>query len=150
MPLCKLRLLLFAAAVSLTCSASDRGTALHVQATDAAFRTPERRLWTSAVHNSSFSPITRLVTSARCEASRPPEALTTPNPLLDSNGLRAQVTVSFIVGTDGHVHSPLILDSLGPSEDRTVLEAVRSWRYRPATCNGVPTEVEGKIAFSSR
>jgi len=31
-----------------------------------------------------------------------------------------------------------------------VLDTVLSWRYRPATCNGVPTEAEGKIAFSSR
>jgi hypothetical protein len=27
---------------------------------------------------------------------------------------------------------------------------VRAWRYRPATCNGLPTETEGKIEFSSR
>jgi hypothetical protein len=72
------------------------------------------------------------------------------DPLLDPSGLSTKVTVSFIIGIDGRVHSPLILDGLGPSEDRIVLDAVRTWRYRPATCNGVPTEAEGKIAFSSR
>jgi TonB family protein len=61
-----------------------------------------------------------------------------------------KVTVSFIVGTDGRIHSPLILESAGPSEDNVVLRAVSGWRYRPATCNGVPTEAEGKIEFSSR
>jgi len=30
------------------------------------------------------------------------------------------------------------------------LQTVRYWRYRPATCNGVPTEAEGKIEFSLR
>jgi len=30
------------------------------------------------------------------------------------------------------------------------LEAVRFWRYRPAMCNGVPTEAEAKVEFSSR
>jgi outer membrane biosynthesis protein TonB len=48
------------------------------------------------------------------------------------------------------VHSPLILESAGLQGDRHVLQTVRSWRYRPATCNGVPTETEGKIEFSSR
>jgi len=62
----------------------------------------------------------------------------------------AKITVSFIVGTDGRVHSPLILESAGVSEDRTVLNAVRSWRYRPALCNGVPTEAEAKVEFSNR
>ena len=32
----------------------------------------------------------------------------------------------------GLVHSPLILESAGTPEDRTVLNAVRTWRYRPA------------------
>jgi TonB family protein len=62
----------------------------------------------------------------------------------------AKVKVSFIIGTDGRVHSPLILESAGATGDRNVLRTVRTWKYRPATCNGVPTEAEGKIEFSSR
>jgi len=27
---------------------------------------------------------------------------------------------------------------------------VRFWRYRPAMCNGVPTEAEAKVEFSGR
>jgi TonB family protein len=61
-----------------------------------------------------------------------------------------KVKVSFIIGIDGHVHSPLILESAGVTGDRSILRTVRTWRYRPATCNGVPTETEGKIEFSSR
>jgi TonB family protein len=61
-----------------------------------------------------------------------------------------KIKVSFIVGTDGRVHSPLILESSGTSEDHAILNTVRAWRYRPAMCNGVPTETEGKIEFSSR
>ena len=61
-----------------------------------------------------------------------------------------RVSVSFIIGTDGRVHSALILESAGPAEDRTILDTVRSWRYRPAMCNGAATETEAKIEFSSR
>jgi TonB family protein len=115
----------------------------------------ERQFGSLAVRDANFSAMPRMATRASCEAAQPPEALATPDPLVGSPvvGSPAEAittTVSFIVGTDGRVHSPLILESLGPSGDRLVLDAVRSWRYRPATCNGVPTEVEAKIAFSSR
>lgn len=85
-----------------------------------------------------------------CADVQPPQALTTPNPLLTSAADGRKVKVSFIIGTDGRVHSPLILESSGLAGDRRVLQTVRTWRYRPATCNGVPTETEGKIEFSSR
>jgi TonB family protein len=85
-----------------------------------------------------------------CANVQPPEALTTPNPPITSNADGRNVKVSFIIGTDGRIHSPLILESAGIAGDRRVLQAVRTWRYRPATCNGVPTETEGKIVFSSR
>jgi TonB family protein len=81
-------------------------------------------------------------------SSRP--ALTTPDPLFTTATDGRKVKVSFIIGTDGRVHSPLILESAGVAGDRRVLQTVRTWRYRPATCNGVPTETEGKVEFSSR
>ncbi|HEY1658820.1 MAG TPA: energy transducer TonB [Candidatus Sulfotelmatobacter sp.] len=87
---------------------------------------------------------------SRCEDTQPPEALATPDPLLVPAAKGVTVKVSFIIGSDGRVHSPLILESAGSTEDRNVLQTVRGWRYRPATCNGVPTEAEGKIEFSRR
>ena len=85
-----------------------------------------------------------------CAAVEPPQALTTPDPLFTTAVNGRRVKVSFIIGTDGRVHSPLILESAGLAGDRRVLQTVRTWRYRPATCNGVPTETEGKVEFSSR
>ena len=85
-----------------------------------------------------------------CADVQPPEALTTPDPLVTAMTGGRKVKVSFIIGTDGRVHSPLILESAGVVGDRRVLQTVRTWRYRPATCNGVPTETEGKVEFSSR
>jgi TonB family protein len=81
---------------------------------------------------------------------QPPEALATPDPLFPPASRGERVTVSFIIGIDGRVHTPLILQSAGLAGDRHVLQTVRTWKYRPATCNGVPTEIEGKIEFSSR
>jgi len=110
----------------------------------------ERQLWHAPIHNSEFAEVPHTSARSRCERTHPPEALTTPNPVLRGGDPSVKVKVSFIVGADGRVHSPFILESAGTSEDQAILETVRSWRYRPAMCNGVPTETEGRIEFSSR
>jgi len=110
----------------------------------------ERQLWKIPRRASEFSDVPHLSARSRCQATQPPQALTTPNPLMLPAAAGVKVKVSFIIGADGLVHSPLILQSAGAAGDRNVLRAVRTWRYRPATCNGVPTETEGKIEFSRR
>jgi TonB family protein len=110
----------------------------------------EKKIWRTLARNSQFNDVLHTDARSRCEDTQPPEALATPNPLLPAAKDGTRVKVSFIIGIDGRVHSPLILESAGPTGDRTVLRTVRFWRYRPATCNGVPTETEGKIEFSSR
>jgi TonB family protein len=110
----------------------------------------EHQLWRTRVRDSQFSDVPRVTARSRCEDVQPPQALTTPEPILNPMHDRMKAKVSFIIGTDGRVHSPLILESAGPTTDHHILQTVRSWKYRPATCNGVPTETEGKVEFSSR
>lgn len=110
----------------------------------------ELRLTRSLGRSSHFVDIPHIAQEQACEQVEPPVALATPDPLFISAGHGKRVKVSFIIGTDGRVHSPLILESAGLRGDRRVLDTVRTWRYRPATCNGVPTETEGKIEFSVR
>jgi TonB family protein len=99
---------------------------------------------------SQFVSVPHLSSQSDCENVRAPQPLTTPDPLFTPSSQGRSVKVSFIIGIDGKVHSPLILQSAGTLGDRHVIQTVRTWRYRPATCNGVPTETEGKIEFSSR
>lgn len=99
---------------------------------------------------SQFSNVAHISSRPSCEDVQPPQALSTSSPLFAASSFGSKVKVSFIIGTDGRVHSPLILESSGLVGDWHVLQAVRTWRYRPATCNGVPTETEAKIEFSSR
>jgi TonB family protein len=110
----------------------------------------ERRIWRTFAHEAQFADVLHIGARSRCREVQPPQALTTPEPLLALARSRMKAKVSFIIGTDGSVHSPLILESAGPTGDRQVLQTVRTWRYRPATCNGMPTETEGKVEFSSR
>ena len=110
----------------------------------------EGRLAKTPVRSAEFADVPHTSARSRCEETQPPEALTTPNPVMDNTDPSLKIKVSFIVGTDGRVHSPLILESSGTTEDHAILNTVRAWRYRPAMCNGVPTETEGKVEFSSR
>lgn len=144
-----LRALRILALLLLTGSALANISPLRIS-TQQSTSAQQEQVWLSAVHDSEFAAVPHTSAQNRCEDTAPPEALATPNPILDSPDVSSKVTVSFIIGTDGRVHSPLVLESAGPTEDRTVLNVVRSWRYRPAMCNGVPTEAEAKIEFSSR
>jgi TonB family protein len=110
----------------------------------------ERAVWPTSFHHVAQGQILHSGAPTRCGSLRPAEALATPDPLLDGTEARGRIAVSFIIGTDGRVHSPVVLESAGSDEDSTVLEAVRGWRYRPATCNAVPAETESKVEFSSR
>jgi TonB family protein len=110
----------------------------------------EKTLRRVPAHVSEFSPVSEPLALPKCGNVRPPEALLTPDPLLHARDDDMNVRVSFIVGSDGHVHSAFVLNSGGPDEDQIVLRAVRFWRYRPALCNGVPTDSEALIRFSIR
>jgi len=133
----------------MICAASTPKTKVMPDTTN-ALSMREQRIFRPAVHDEKFADIAHSTERNQCEDTRPPQALTTPDPpmvLADSDG---PVTVSLIVGADGSVHSPLILQGGDVRQQQAVLNVVRHWRYRPATCNGVPTEAEAKIEFSRR
>jgi TonB family protein len=136
--------------VPALCLASVGSVPERIAGSQVSLAEREHRVWSSPVHDSEFAAMAHPAVRAECGAVQPPQALATPDPLLDETDLNSKVSVSFIIGIDGRVHSALILESAGPNEDRTILDAVRLWRYRPALCNGVPTEAEAKVEFSSR
>lgn len=116
----------------------------------AAFEHRERHIAGTLIRAAQFVGVAHIGAPPSCEDAHPPEPLVTPDPLLTPASEGRRVRISFIIGIDGRVHSPLVLESSGIVGDRRVLDTVRTWRYRPATCNGVPTEIEGKVEFSSR
>lgn len=107
----------------------------------------EKNLRRAPAHISEFSPVASPLDLPKCGDVRPPEALVTPDPLLQPQEDDLNVRVSFIVGADGRVHSAFVLESGGVQDDTIILRAIRSWRYRPALCNGVPTDSEARVRF---
>jgi len=86
---------------------------------------------------------------SRCPAVRPPRPLATPVPALPKSG-RGNLKISFVIGTDGHLHKMAVVNSAGRAADSKAFNALRQWRYEPATCNGVPMEAEGTVEFPGR
>lgn len=82
-----------------------------------------------------------------CEESTKPEPVMTANPVLEE--MNEPVLVNFIVGEDGRTYEPIILSGDGPRNDSEVLRVVKTWRFRPATCNGVPSNTEGSAGFET-
>ena len=113
----------------------------------APFSQLEKSLRSAPSHISEFAPASPPLALPKCGHVRPPEALLTPDPLLNVEEDNLDIRVSFIVGSDGHVHSAFVLEGGDPDEDETVLRTVRFWRYRPALCNGVPTDSEALVRF---
>ena len=150
MSLRRVWLLTWIVSVPVFCLASTQPVPTQIAGGQVSLAEREHHVWSSAVHDAEYAALAHPIAPAECGAVQPPQALATPDPLLDETDLNARVSVSFIIGTDGRVHSALILQSAGSNEDRTILDAVRFWRYRPALCNGVPTEAEAKVEFSSR
>ncbi len=112
-----------------------------------ALRETEYRVVTTTSYGDHVSSVSVIPDPASepCASTRNPIPRSTPNPILNTDGW---VTVNFVITTDGRVWSPLILESNGnQADDRATLRVVTSWKYRPATCNGVPTEAEAVVAI---
>jgi TonB family protein len=147
----KLGLWIALSSIVLTCPSAQPWCSLGKPAALLQRKVPqsqlERSLRGAPSHINEFAPVSLAL--PRCKEVNPPEALLTPDPLLpvpfQDDDLK--VRVSFIIGADGQVHSAFILDSGGPEEDESILRVVRFWRYRPARCNGIPTDSEALVRF---
>jgi len=57
------------------------------------------------------------------------------------------VRVGFVIGVDGTVERIEILQSAGQVLDQACIDAVKTWRFAPATRNGKPTKVLAVMDF---
>ena len=62
-----------------------------------------------------------------------------PRALLD-RGYEGWVSVSYVVKADGSTADILIEDGSGPQFEESVLDAVKQWRFEPATFAGKPVD----------
>ncbi len=60
----------------------------------------------------------------------------------------ATATVELVINETGSVDSASMVVPLNPQFDRGVIEATRTWQYRPATRNGTPVKFRKRLLLS--
>ena len=108
---------------------------------------PGPRTKARAVSDADWTPA--FEEHGRCPAVLPPKPLATPLPTLPKAG-RGNLKIRFVIGVDGRLHKLAVVNSAGRAADSRAFNALRQWRYEPATCNGVPMEAEGTVEFPGR
>lgn len=82
-----------------------------------------------------------------------PEAIYSPEPSFSDEARKAKfqgvVLLMLVVGKDGHPYNIRVRQSLGMGLDEKAIEAVKNWRFRPATFNGKPvaTQIGVQVDF---
>lgn len=78
-----------------------------------------------------------------------PRAIYAPEPEFSEEARRVkhqgEVTLLATIGADGRARNLAVVRSLGMGLDEKALEAVRTWRFEPATKNGRPVAVQMNI-----
>jgi len=84
----------------------------------------------------------------------PPRRISGTEPAYTPDARRAKVQgtvlLSALVGIDGSVQDVSVLRSLRSDLDESSMDAVRTWRFQPATKNGAPIPFQVKIETSFR
>lgn len=72
----------------------------------------------------------------------PPKAIATPRPEPADDEGKGPAVFSVTIGTDGSVHDPQLTKSSDSKQaDANALAAIRKWKFKPATRDGVPIPV---------
>ena len=78
-----------------------------------------------------------------------PRPIFTPEPEFSEEARKAKyqgvVVLNIVVGTDGRVHSPRVVRSLGMGLDEKAIEGVKTWKFDPSKKDGRPVAVEMNI-----
>src|SRR5438270_10733485 len=83
-----------------------------------------------------------------------PRPIFTPEPEVSEEGRKAKyqgvVVLNIVVGTDGRVHSPRVVRSLGMGLDEKAIEGVKTWKFDPSKKDGrsVAVEMNIEVAFN--
>lgn len=94
-------------------------------------------------------------TGAQSMAARgisPPRRISGSEPLYTEEARRAQIQGTVLlrvqVGEDGTVHDVSVVRPLDPGLDQAAADAVRAWRFEPATKDGIPVSVQIGVTVS--
>jgi protein TonB len=82
-----------------------------------------------------------------------PQAIYSPEPGFSDEARKSKtqgrVGLLLVVGKDGRTYNIRVRESLGMGLDEKAIEAVKAWRFKPATLNGAPvaTQIAVEVDF---
>ena len=83
----------------------------------------------------------------------PPRPLYTPDASYTKaardHHVQGIVKLSVVIGADGRIHEVKVLQPLEPSLDEKAIEAVKMWKFAPATKDGRPVaaQIDVEVSF---
>lgn len=82
----------------------------------------------------------------------PPLATYSPDPEYPKKerkaGHEGDVILRLVIGTDGATHDITVARPLSPEFDAAAIEAVKTWKFSPATKNGKPISLHTDVQVS--
>jgi TonB family protein len=58
-----------------------------------------------------------------------------------------EAELEFTVTSAGETENYKVTGNLPPYEEKLLLEAMRKWKFQPATRNGIPVTLPGKVTY---
>ena len=90
----------------------------------------------------------------QCAGMKHPVPVKTPDPLYpksaSQNRLMGDTVVSMTVLADGSVGNIQLIGSATHSMDEATLQALKSWKFKPATCGAEPVVSDIEVVVSFR
>lgn len=88
------------------------------------------------------------------DVTTPPKGTYMPDPEYSEKGRKKKISgtilLAMVVLADGTVREVTVTKSLEPSLDQQAIQAVKTWKFQPATKDGKPVAVHVKAEVSFR
>jgi TonB family protein len=116
--------------------------------------TPDGGIGPSKTSGAGPGPIEGVYTPSHIGGVKPPQPLYSPDPEYSEEGrkVKAQgaVVLWVVIGADGLVREVRVQRSLGFGLDERAIDAVRRWRFKPATIDERPVAVQINVEVRFR
>jgi TonB family protein len=103
---------------------------------------------------SQFTPPDHAIELESCDHMQPPQPVYTPEPPLSDKATRDHtretVLVYTLIAKDGTIADAQVVHPTGDGLDARAEEAVRTWKFKPATCSERPIAIEMMVEVEFR
>ena len=93
-----------------------------------------------------IDPSQLLDSTRQCKQITAPELVSQTAPRYSGNSA-GKVTLEAVITTDGMIRDVRVVQSSDPALSKAATDAVVNWKYKPATCDGLPVAVHWTVVI---